>query len=260
MNDMLQLGFEIAWDPGLRGFLTVVVGVVVLMGSVYAILATNLGARLGFLVAFAGLFGWMAMMGVVWAVYGIGYKGTAGSWKVEEVVTSSSADDLQASRLAKAHDLSTWDKLPADDPDRGEAQAAASAAIVKPAAGAEAEGEGVPIYEGARDFTVLDVYETGGKESNFLNDWLPGPHPPHYAVVQVQAVVPVEVPFGEAPPPPEPDPSAPVRSVVLVRDLGNLRLPAVLVAIGSGILFAISCNALHRRDKAVHAARAAALA
>lgn len=259
MNDMVQLAFEITWHPGLRGLLTVVVGVVVLMGSVYAILATNLGARLGFLVAFAGLFGWMTMMGMVWAAYGIGYKGTAGSWKVEEVVTSSSIDDLSASRLDRAHDLSTWDKLPADHPDRGEAQAAATAAIVKPKAGTEAHG-GVPIYDKSGDFTVVDVYETGGKKSNFVNNWLPGPHPPHYSVVQVQGVVPVEVPFGEAPPPPEADPGADVRSVVLVRELGNLRLPAVLIAIGSGLLFALSCNALHRRDKAVHAARAAALA
>ncbi len=34
------------------------------MGGVYMILATNLGARLGFLVALAGLAGWMLLMGI----------------------------------------------------------------------------------------------------------------------------------------------------------------------------------------------------
>lgn len=33
----------ISWDPGIRGILTVAVGVAVLMGSVYILLATNTG-------------------------------------------------------------------------------------------------------------------------------------------------------------------------------------------------------------------------
>ena len=50
----------IAWEPELRGILIVIIAVVVLCGSIYMILATNLGARLGFLVALAGLTGWLA--------------------------------------------------------------------------------------------------------------------------------------------------------------------------------------------------------
>ena len=38
-------------------------GVVVLMGSVYMILATNIGSRLSFLVTLTGLMGWMVLMG-----------------------------------------------------------------------------------------------------------------------------------------------------------------------------------------------------
>ena len=37
----------INWEFELRGILTVIIGVVVLMGSVYLVLGTNLGARLG---------------------------------------------------------------------------------------------------------------------------------------------------------------------------------------------------------------------
>ena len=45
------------WNPEIRGILFLVVGIVVLMGSVYLLLGTNLGARLGFLVTLAALFG-----------------------------------------------------------------------------------------------------------------------------------------------------------------------------------------------------------
>ncbi len=48
---MTELFAGISWDPGIRGILTVAVGVAVLMGSVYLILATNTGARLGMLIA-----------------------------------------------------------------------------------------------------------------------------------------------------------------------------------------------------------------
>ena len=246
----MSAAFEIAWDPGLRGIAVVAVGVAVLMGSVYLILATNMGSRLGFLVSVAGLAGWMALMGFVWAIYGIGYLGTAPSWKVQEVVTSESADDLQAARLEKARDLSTWRELAADDPARGEAQATAGAAL----AGKDSR---VKTFESESDFKVISAYTIGGKKKNFFNNWFPGPHPPHYTVVQVQAVEKVDVPFGEAPPPAEVDESAPVQSVVMVRDLGKKRLPSVLIMLASLIVFAITCNVLHRRDKAVMAARAA---
>ena len=56
-------------------------GTAVWMGSIYLILGTNLGARLGFLVAFTGLMGWMALMGTVWWMYGIGLKGEVPEWK-----------------------------------------------------------------------------------------------------------------------------------------------------------------------------------
>ena len=41
----------IGWEPELRGLLTVIIGVVVLMGSIYMIMATNMGSRLSFLAA-----------------------------------------------------------------------------------------------------------------------------------------------------------------------------------------------------------------
>jgi hypothetical protein len=70
----------IAFDPTIRGILVVVVGTLVLVGSVYAIIATNSGIRAGFLIICAGLFGWMFLMGGVWWIYGIGFKGRDPSW------------------------------------------------------------------------------------------------------------------------------------------------------------------------------------
>ena len=60
--------------------LTVILAIVTLCGSVYLILATNLGARLGILIALAGLSGWIMLMGLIWMIYGIGLKGPEPSW------------------------------------------------------------------------------------------------------------------------------------------------------------------------------------
>ena len=54
----------IAFDPAIRGVLVVMVGVGVLIGSVYLLLATNTGKRLGLLLALAGLTGWLFSMGI----------------------------------------------------------------------------------------------------------------------------------------------------------------------------------------------------
>jgi uncharacterized membrane protein len=247
----LYAALELSWDPQIRAILVVALAVAVLPGSVYLILGTNLGTRLGFLVAMAGFWGWMTIMAIIWALYGIGYVGDSPTWHVVEAVTSQDADDLSAAKVEEAHDLSTWDELPADDPSRGEAQASASAAIA-------GQNSVFGLFETESEYVVLDAYETGGKDPDSLLSELPGPHPPHFAIVQVQRAVEVDVPFGEAPPPAEPDETQPVISVVMERDLGSKRLPPVAIALASAIIFGITCNVLHRRDRAVTEARAAA--
>jgi hypothetical protein len=251
MAAALTFAIELNWDPQIRAILVLAVAVVVLPGSIYMILGTNLGTRLGFLVAVAGLSGWMVILGIIWAVYGIGYVGDAPSWHLREVVTSESADDLGAAELEAAHDLSRWTALAADDPARGEAQAAAGAGI----AGEDAR---IPMFEAESEYVVIDAFDRGGRTDSFFDKNVPWRHPPHYAIIQVQRAVEVEVEFGDTPPTPEPDESEPVVSVILERDLGDKRLPPVLLTISSLIIFAVSCNVLHRRDKAVMAARAAA--
>ena len=65
---MLSALLAVSWEPEIRGWIIVIISVVVLMGSTYLILGTNLGARLGFLVALTGLAGWMMSMAIIWAV------------------------------------------------------------------------------------------------------------------------------------------------------------------------------------------------
>src|SRR4029450_11635856 len=93
----------IAWDPQIRGILSVLVGVLVLMGSVYLVLATNLASRLGFLVAITALSGWMIIHGMVWWIYppGQGPSGRIPGWDVQEIIYG----DLSVSLNDKVHDI-----------------------------------------------------------------------------------------------------------------------------------------------------------
>jgi hypothetical protein len=297
----------IAWNPEIRNILSLIVGIAILCGSVYLLLATNTGARLGLLITLAGLFGWMTIMGLIWWMYGIGLKGAEPTWHAEEI----NHGDLSVADLPQARDLPPPDELPdpeevlADNPEleevlfpegregladptlgqlieaapelraelgleeedlggwfllipsdpiRGEAQAAADAAL-----GPDGNG----VFQSTSEYRVLDAFSYGGDErldedAGLIEEaWLKirttarnlVGRPDHFSVVQVQRVIPQETEPGQAPPAPQIDPDAPVESVILVRDYGDKRFPAVMVTLVFGILFALSCNALHRRDK-----------
>lgn len=75
----------IQFDPHIRGVLVVLVGVVVLFGSIYLLVATNTGVRTGFLIAGAALTGWCFSMGIFWWIYGIGMRGEDPSWMHREI-------------------------------------------------------------------------------------------------------------------------------------------------------------------------------
>ncbi len=99
----------IAFDPAIRGVLVVMVGVVVLIGSVYLLLATNTGARGGFLIAMAALTGWLFSLGLFWTMYGIGMVGRTPTWTEKEV-------NFDRSEATVTPNL---DKLPDSDPQSG---------------------------------------------------------------------------------------------------------------------------------------------
>ncbi len=76
------------FDTAIRAILVVLAGLVLLPGSIYLLLSTNLGARLGFLLAFGGLSGWMFILGITWWLTppAIGPRGNPPSWVPQEIV------------------------------------------------------------------------------------------------------------------------------------------------------------------------------
>jgi hypothetical protein len=249
------LTLAVTWDPFLRGIVVVGIAVAVLCGSVYLVLATNLGARLGFLVALAGLFGWLALMSAVWWIYGIGLKGADPSWKPVAVVNAPAAlatnpiiggdAFLQATDQTK---VDGWRRLPDDDPERGQAVAASDDILQNQA----------KVFTVGQYITVA-VFEKGGARYPVIGDFdlFAFFHKPHYALVEVQPVVPQNTEPGRAPPTPQADPSQSPRFVLMVRDQGNRRRPAALICIGSTMIFLYLCWVLHRREKLEAANRSA---
>jgi hypothetical protein len=242
------------FDPFLRGFLVVLAGVIVLMGSVYAIVASNTGLRSGMLIALAGLFGWLFIMGLIWWMYGIGLRGTAPSWNVIEL----NRGDLSVAALPEARDLEDWRELPASDPARGEAQASVDAFLLE-------SGE----FDSIDQYVAVAGFDIGGKPkrasdsvwdrvTNRVTNTLRVTHPTHYALIEVQRVTPESliVEPGQAPPPKEADPDQPVLSVIMVRDLGHVRRTPAVVTILCGAIFAALCWMLHDRDRRLDRARA----
>ncbi|MBK5224394.1 MAG: hypothetical protein JJE52_16280 [Acidimicrobiia bacterium] len=242
----------IAWEPQIRGALAVLIGFVVLCGSVYLLLATNSGARTGLLLAIAGLFGWMSIMGAVWWVYGIGWSGQDPSWHAVELDFDGGAGAV-TEVVADDPDFSDWETISEDNPSFGELEAAATDALTTQLT--------PPPYETASDFEILGMAETGGKPdrasdsmidrvANKVTNSLRLTHPPHYAVVMVQHTIdqgPVEP--GQPPHIAEADPSAPEAALILERDLGNLRLTPAVFTFFCMVVFGVTANVLHRRDK-----------
>lgn len=314
----------IAFDPAIRGVLVVMIGVVVLLGSVYLLVATNTGVRTGFLIAMAALTGWCFSMGIFWWIYGIGMIGQAPSWmdreinfdrsaasvtpvlaklpdadpsagqlpdpveflakyeeshpKVREDILATEGEGFQPRSLTQVvtlvpqlkkeldQDLNGWRILPESDSRRGEAVAAADAAV--------AEAAVFGSNTGPSNYTVKDVYFYGGKaaaepetipgEKNlFEKAWdrvltvFQVKNPTTYAAITLQKNVDVQVPLGEAPPPAQIDENASTVTVVLERNLGNKRVIPALFALFSGILFFVFCWMLHTRDRRAAAVRAA---
>jgi hypothetical protein len=130
-------------------------------------------------------------------------------------------------------------------------------------------------FKSLDDYVLLKAYRKGGEDS-----FLPGKilrhsrgifHAPHYAVVEVAPVLKAAGEGQEsggadqsaqgggsgAATEPQIDPSAEPVTVVMVRDLGNLRQPAAMITLAMGLLFAVLANTLHRRDRQIAAMRAA---
>ena len=251
----------IGWEPELRGLLTVVIGVVILCGSVYGIMATNMGSRLAFLVALTGLAGWMMLMGIVWAIYGIGLRGPDPSWQA--VPGAGVLQDVNA--LGAAGVLDPNADVPDDAPPTESAEIVRDTFIdqgwvvldkASPAFGqAQASASELLIEEGAfsaGQFEIVEVFDIGGERYPKINDsldFIAFFHTPHYVVAEAAPFVPVRTEPGRAPARPEIDETRQREYVYMVRDLGARRQPAIVLAIGGAVVFFALCYLLHRRDR-----------
>ncbi len=368
--EMLDIIGGLAWDPEFRGFMAVLTGLVVLPGSIWLLVATNSGARLGTLISLSAFFGWMTIMASVWWLYGIGYAGDSPIWEEVEIVEGSDseghltfaaldeANQLHSEDLPSAHQvviaaadalveqygsnalatLNTsgfsaaeatrvtevqvaWqeygvvsvdtltpdqteglstneiDQLALDEQAKNQDTTLSELAAVAPsllaedaselggwsllstAEAGEAQASALAMLLGSSEFDfasqgefkVLDAYTIGGKRglpddpdrwdriSTQVRTALTIKHPTRYGIIQIQRVTEESITNlpGQTPKRPEVDVTAPVVSIVMIRNLGNLRLVPALIAIGSLLIFLGLCYMMHERDKLVMARRAA---
>ncbi|WP_419842569.1 hypothetical protein [Candidatus Poriferisodalis sp.] len=269
-----QLFGIVSWDPVLTGYLAVIISMAVLCGSVYLLLATNLGVRLGFLVAWTGLWGWMLLMSIVWWIFGIGWIGAQPGWNVLQVATNPAVVPIPEVQQLPA---SAAVPLPADwtEVDEADARSAADSHV----ACSDADPRRLLavnscLFTAASDYFTHRVAITGGEryrplgvpDNAITQYFFPSRGRPNYAVVQIQGYAPgadidPNVVDDEGAPiveKPRVDPGAPVYSVVMVRDHGSVRLRPALLTIFSALLFGLGCYHLHRRDQAIWAVREAA--
>ena len=83
-------------------------GFIVWLGSIWLIVSSNSGVRLGTLLSLAGLFGWLAIMGSIWWIYGIGWVGDAPIWEEVEIVEGTDDEGhLTFAALDEANELRT---------------------------------------------------------------------------------------------------------------------------------------------------------
>ncbi len=262
------------WYPTILGVLVVVAGVSLFCGSVYLLLATNLGARLGFLVAAAALSGFMVLLSCLWMTTASPLntlKGRVPTWKAVE---SLKGGDLSKSSIPAVREIDKADEVK-DPTEQSNVKATVDQVVVTPegtpSSNAVASTSKYAIYTNSTDYLVPRYYETGGgnifsQTKVDVNGQFPllhvSLHKPLYAVVDIcpidqEALI---VPFGDPPPTPKCDESKPITSVVFERDLGSVRVPPFVAFVASSILFALTLLSLHWRERDLQEAAAAAAA
>lgn len=227
----------------LRGYFIVVFAVGLFCGSIYMLLATNLGSRMGFLVAFASLTGFLMLLGLIWFTNLTPLNALHGPpphWVVKEVVDSPSQAKTSAVRgMAK-------EGVPVEVAAQGEIKATVDTNLTA------AEGP-FQLYTSTADYVVVKAQSLGGGHTSFFG------HRALYAVMGVQGAKKVEPLPGSAPPPPQADPAKPAKFVVLERNLGALRQPPLVMSSAFALLFALSIYVMHTTERAEQKAASAAL-
>ena len=241
------------WNPTVIGIATVVCAVILFCGSVYLLLGTNMGGRLGFLVSATGLTAFMLLLATLWWTSGSSGidppHGKSPAWHVIGVVDTPSDSTIPAVKnIATDGRKLSGEELTNIKP-------AIDATLV---AGTDEHGEPKEPSEFASEFNFssstdyivdaefLNAYQTGGGAKNVF--W----HHPNYAVVELCHAVEDAVP-------PVCDPLEPTSFIILEKDLGTLRQPVVAYWFMSALLFGLSLLGLHWYEKDQRERKRAAL-
>lgn len=164
----LELPFAqgINWEPQITGILAVLVGVVVLCGSVYLLLATNVGARLGLLLSFCAVFGFMSILSLYFWLDPpeIGPIGDGPSWDVEEIhVTGDVTPPIlrEAQELAYPGERVTPEEIVDDAPELAEGLGDDPTLSEI----ADAAPEAVPSPDEFNDWRIVSAADAGQAQS-----------------------------------------------------------------------------------------------
>jgi hypothetical protein len=232
------------WNPTILGYLVVLSAIGLFCGSVYLLLATNMGARLGFLVSAACLTGFLVLLSITWmttSTPNTSPHGRAAEWKVVEVVDAPADAELE-----NARDIDESGRVVSEE-QLALLRPALDAALVsvQPVEGEEPHEQPFAQFGSSTEFlTEVDnqpirAHVIGGESKNLF--W----HEPEHAVV---AFCPTRenTPIGQ---PPECDPLSGVQYAVLEHDLGTLRQPTFMYFASFLVLFLLSLAGLHWHEK-----------
>jgi len=228
------------WNPTILGVLVVLSAIGLFCGSAYLLLATNLGGRLGFLVAFASLSGFMVLLSTLWWTSGNSGidppHGKSPSWKVVEVVSNPSQSKYAAARDALAKGTK------ASETQLANLRPAMDAALVLAAKVENTPSAPQPLakfqasLDYLTDFKGYHAAVIGGGTKNLF--W----HNPQLAAVEFCPTAP-NTPAGAAP---TCDPLQNTQYAILTYNFGSLREPVVFQFwVPSVLLFGLSLLGLH---------------
>jgi hypothetical protein len=253
------------WNPTMIGVLTVLCAVGLFCGSTYLLLSTNLGGRLGFLVAAAGLSGFLVLLTSLWLTTpgsATGNSdldpphGNSASWKMIELVSDPSVSKIPAVRELPTkgrpgqHDLVIQVKPAIDAAVVAAAPVAGQEAKPQPLAtlGVSSSTDYLLEFTGSKSFQYID------KTQNFF--W----HRARYAAIELclarkdAANALVNGPKG-----PVCDALKPTHFAILSYDYGSVRKPVVFYWLFSLLFFGLSLLGLHWWEKDERARKRAAL-
>jgi hypothetical protein len=253
------------WNPTIIGVLTVLCAVGLFCGSTYLLLGTNLGGRLGFLIAAAGLSGFLVLLTTLWLTTpgsATGNSdldpphGNSASWKVVESVSSLSQSKITAVRELPTKgtpgtpDLVTQVKPAIDAAIVATTPVAGQTPTPQPFAtlGISSSTDYLLAFPGSQSFQYKD------KTENFF--W----HRHRYAAMELcLARKDATNALVNGPNGPVCDPLKPTRFVVLSYNYGSVRKPVVFYWLFSLLFFGLSVLGLHWWELDERARKRAAL-